>query len=72
MPAVRAWRIAVAHSLRSRSCQTSSTSRAAGRRARPMLVNAATGSVKNIVPNLLMQTSKLVGGKRWTWASACW
>ena len=34
-----------------------------GRKARPMLVNAATGSAKNIVPNRLMAMSKLADGK---------
>ena len=36
-----------------------------------MLANAATGSSKNIVPNLLIARSKRSGGKRWTCASAC-
>jgi hypothetical protein len=39
--AARAWRIVVHHWLRSGSCQTISTRRAPGRRAVPMLVNAA-------------------------------
>ena len=70
VPTVRASRIAVAHSLRSWSCQTNSTRRAPERSARPMLVNAATGSAKNIVPNRLMHKSKCVDGKGWVWASA--
>jgi hypothetical protein len=37
-----------------------------------MLANAAAGSSKNIVPNLLMARSNCSGGKRWTWASARW
>ena len=44
---------------------------AAGRSARPILANAATGSSKNIVPNLLMARSKRCCGKWWTCASAC-
>jgi hypothetical protein len=68
-PPVTAWRTAVDHSLRSRSCQTSSTRRPPGRRARPMLVNAATGSAKNIAPNRLMQRSKCAGGNGCTSAS---
>ena len=35
-----------------------------------MLANAATGSSKNIVPNLLIARSKRSGGKRWSCASA--
>jgi hypothetical protein len=35
-----------------------------------MLANAATGSSKNIVPNLLIVRSNCFAGKRWTWASA--
>ncbi len=36
-----------------------------------MLVNAATGSAKNIVPNRLIAMSNCSGAKRWTCASAC-
>ena len=35
-----------------------------------MLANAATGSSKNIVPNLLMARSKRCCGKQWTCALA--
>ena len=61
-----AWRIAVDHSLRSRPCQASITSRPPGRSAIAILLNAATGSAKNIVPNRLMHRSKCRGGNRWT------
>ena len=54
-----------------RSCQTISTRRAPGRSAVPMLVNAATGPVKNIAPNRLIHRSKSGPWKGWTWASAC-
>src|SRR3954471_18357429 len=53
--------IARAHSLSSRRCQTSSTSRASGRRAAAMLANAAAGSEKNIAPKRLIATSKAGG-----------
>ena len=49
--------IAIVHSLRRRLCQTSATSRPLTRSARAMLLKAATGSEKNIVPNRLMATS---------------
>ena len=62
----RACRIAVNHSWRSADCHTSCTSRAPGRSARPILVNAATGSVKNMVPNRLSPTVKSFGAKAWT------
>jgi hypothetical protein len=35
-----------------------------------MLANAAAGSSKNIVPNLLIARSNPSRGKRWTWALA--
>ena len=54
----RDWWIATSHSLRSWACQTIITRRPAGRSARLMLANAATGSSKNIVPNLLIARSK--------------
>jgi hypothetical protein len=38
-------------------------SRPLGRMARPMLVNAATGSAKNIVPKRLIAMSKRSAGK---------
>lgn len=62
--AARAWRIVVHHSLRPGACQTIMTRRAPGRRAVPMVLNAAIGSAKNIVPNRLMHTSKCCTGKR--------
>jgi hypothetical protein len=52
-----AWSISQYHSLRSGACQASSAMRAPGRSARPMLVNAATGSAKNITPKQLIHTS---------------
>ena len=55
--------MATSHSLRSWACQTIMTSRPAGRSACPMLANAAAGSPKNIVPNLLIARSKRSGGK---------
>jgi len=63
--------MATSHSLRSLACHTITTRRPAGRSARPTLANAATGSSKNIVPNLLIARSKRSRGKRWTCASAC-
>src|SRR5262249_22785248 len=69
--APRDWRIVTSHSLRSWACQTIITSRPAGRSALPTLANAVLGSLKNIVPNLLMARSKRPGGKRWTCALAC-
>ncbi|GAB3811469.1 hypothetical protein GCM10027605_51570 [Micromonospora zhanjiangensis] len=44
-------------------------SRPPGRRARPMFVNAATGSSKNITPPRLTATSKAAVGNAYTWAS---
>jgi hypothetical protein len=55
--AVRTRSMATAHSLSSLARQTIITSRAFGRSARPMLVNAATGSAKNIVPKRLIARS---------------
>ena len=52
------------HSLRSGACQTIITRRPAGRSARLMLANATAGSSKNIVPNLLIATSKRSCGNR--------
>jgi hypothetical protein len=66
---VKALRIARMNSLRSKGCQVSRTSRPSGRRARAMLVNAATGSPKNIDPCRLRARSTLSGEKGWTWAS---
>ena len=62
--------MATSHSLRSWACQTIITRRPAGRSARLMLANAATGSPKNIVPNRLIARSKRAGGKPWSCASA--
>ncbi len=45
------------------------TNRASGRSARARLAKAATGSAKNIVPNLLITTSKCPEGKLWDCAS---
>src|SRR5439155_1555697 len=56
-------RMATSHSLRSRACQTIITRRPAGRSARPMFPNAATGSAKNIVPNRLIATVKRARAK---------
>src|SRR3954447_11288753 len=67
----RDWRIETSHSLRSWACQTIITRRPAGRRARRMLSNAATGSSKNIVPNLLITRSNRSRGKRWICTLAC-
>jgi glucose 1-dehydrogenase len=52
-----------AHSLGPGPCQTSMTNRPPGRNARPMLVNAATGSPKNIVPVREIATSHDPAGK---------
>ena len=54
---------ATAHSLRSWACQTIITSRPPGRSACRMLANAATGSAKNMVPNLLIATIEAVRRK---------
>ena len=58
--------MATAHSLCSSARQTIITSRPVGRSARPMLLNAATGSPKNMVPNRLIARSKRPSGKRRT------
>jgi hypothetical protein len=57
--------MATAHSFCSQACHTIITSRPPCRSALPMLLNAATGSLKNMVPNRLIARSKPRSANPW-------
>ena len=48
--------------LRLSTCQQTTMSRPAGRKARPMLAKPAIGSAKNMIPNRLIAASNAPGG----------
>ncbi len=70
-PAASASRTVDTHSFLGSGCHARRATRPPGRSAPPMLVNAATGSSKNMMPNRLIARSNGGSAKRWTCASAC-